>query len=105
MKHLIIALGAFSLLAGSAGPALASPCKDAKGKFVKCPAKPKVCRNAKGHFIKCRKRPFEPSGAQVETQRTRQLPACRTANIYAGERVPSAPNPLGLEGIGRSGAA
>ena len=55
MKHLIIALGAFSLLAGSASPALASPCKDAKGKFVKCPAKPKVCRNAKGHFIKCRK--------------------------------------------------
>jgi len=54
MKKLVLALGALSLVAGSA-PALASPCKDAKGKFVKCPAKPKMCRNAKGHFMKCHK--------------------------------------------------
>jgi hypothetical protein len=54
MKKLIFALTALSLLAGSA-PALAAPCKDAKGKFIKCPtAKPKVCRNAKGHFTKCK---------------------------------------------------
>jgi len=54
MKKLVFALTALSLLAGSA-PSLAAPCKDAKGKFVKCPvvAKPKVCRNAAGHFIKC----------------------------------------------------
>ena len=53
MKKLVFALAAVSLLAGSA-PSFAAPCKDAKGKFVKCPAKPKVCRNAKGHFAKCK---------------------------------------------------
>jgi hypothetical protein len=58
MKRIVFALTALSLLAGSA-PSLAAPCKDAKGKFVKCPvakvaAKPKLCRNAKGHFAKCK---------------------------------------------------
>lgn len=57
MKTLVLALSALSLVAGSA-PALAAPCKDAHGKFVKCPtahaAKPKLCRNAKGHFAKCK---------------------------------------------------
>jgi hypothetical protein len=54
MKKLVLALGALSLVAGSA-PALASPCKDAKGRFVKCPAKPKVCRDSKGHYVKCKR--------------------------------------------------
>lgn len=53
MKRFIFALTALSLVAGSA-PAFAAQCKDAKGKFVKCPAKPKVCRDAKGHFLKCK---------------------------------------------------
>ena len=53
MKKIVFALTALSLLAGSA-PSLAAPCKDKKGKFVKCPAKPKMCRNAKGHFAKCK---------------------------------------------------
>lgn len=60
MKKLVLALSAVSLLAGSA-PALAAPCKDAKGKFVKCPtkaakpaAKPKQCRDKAGKFIKCK---------------------------------------------------
>ena len=60
MKKLVLALSALSLLAGSA-PAFAAPCKDAKGKFVKCPTKatakpikPKKCRDSKGHFIKCK---------------------------------------------------
>jgi hypothetical protein len=57
MKNLMLAVAAISLLGGAA-PALAAPCKDAHGKFIKCPtvkvaAKPKVCRNASGHFIKC----------------------------------------------------
>ena len=53
MKKIIFAFAAVSLLAGSA-PSFASPCKDAKGKFVKCPtAKPATCRDAKGKFIKC----------------------------------------------------
>lgn len=53
MKKLVLALSALSLIAGSA-PSFAAPCKDAKGKFIKCPvAKPKVCRDSKGKFIKC----------------------------------------------------
>ena len=53
MKKLIFALTAVSLLAGST-PTLAAPCKDAKGRFTKCPAKPKVCKDAKGRFTKCK---------------------------------------------------
>jgi hypothetical protein len=56
MKKLVLGLAAVSVLAGAA-PSFAAPCKDAKGKFIKCPAKPakpKVCRNAKGHFAKCK---------------------------------------------------
>ena len=54
MKKAVFALAAVSLLASSA-PSFAAPCKDAKGRFVKCPAKPKQCRDKKGHFIKCPK--------------------------------------------------
>ena len=53
MRKFVFALTALSLLAG-ATPSLAAPCKDKKGKFIKCPAKPKVCRNAQGHFAKCK---------------------------------------------------
>ncbi len=72
MKRIAFALTALSLLAGSA-PSLAAACKDAKGKFIKCPgsqaggvpqrpgpfhqvpaAKPKLCRNAQGHFAACK---------------------------------------------------
>ncbi len=55
MKKLIIGLSALGLLAGSV-PSLAAPCRDAKGKFVKCTkaaAKPVRCRDAKGHYAKC----------------------------------------------------
>jgi len=59
MKKFVLALSAVSLLAGSAPALGAAPCKDAKGKFVKCPekkaaAKPKQCRDAKGHYAKCK---------------------------------------------------
>jgi hypothetical protein len=60
MRNFVLALSAISLLAGSA-PSFAAPCKDAKGKFIKCPskapakpAKAKMCRDAKGHFAKCK---------------------------------------------------
>jgi len=53
MRKLVLALSAISLLAGSA-PTLAAPCKDKKGKFIKCPAKPKMCRDKSGHFAKCK---------------------------------------------------
>jgi hypothetical protein len=56
MRKLILALSALSLVAGSA-PSIAAPCRDTKGKFVKCPtkapAKPTRCRDAKGKFAKC----------------------------------------------------
>ena len=52
------ALLAFSLSAFAAGSAFSAPCKDAKGKFMKCPpaaaAKKAVkCKDAKGKFAKC----------------------------------------------------
>jgi hypothetical protein len=39
-----------------AAPAPKGPCKDAKGKFVKCPppaAASSRCKDAKGKFVKC----------------------------------------------------
>lgn len=37
-----------------ATPAVAKwPCRDAQGKFTKCPDKPTKCRDAKGRFTKC----------------------------------------------------
>jgi hypothetical protein len=59
MRNLIIALSAFGLLAGSAPSLAAAPCRDAHGKFIKCPkpapAKTTRCRDSKGKFIKCKK--------------------------------------------------
>lgn len=57
-KRVFAAAAAFALLATTGSPALAKgpPCRDTKGKFIKCAdAKPKVerCRNAKGQFAKC----------------------------------------------------
>jgi hypothetical protein len=57
MRKLVLALSAVSLLAGSVPSFAAAPCRNSKGKFMKCPAKPakpKTCRDAKGHFIKCK---------------------------------------------------
>lgn len=56
MRRLFLGLSAFALIAGSAPSLAAAPCRDAKGKFIKCPpapAKPTQCRDAKGKFIKC----------------------------------------------------
>ena len=53
MKHLLAAAAALSILSV---PALAAPCRDAAGKFTKCP-KPAGgtirCKDAKGKFAKC----------------------------------------------------
>ncbi len=56
MLKILSAIAAIGLVAST--PALAAPCKDAKGKFTKCPekkpaAKPKLCKDAKGKFAKC----------------------------------------------------
>ena len=50
---LVLALGS----AAATSQAVSAPCKDAKGKFIKCPApaKPVHCKDAKGKFIKCPK--------------------------------------------------
>ncbi len=66
MRKIIIALTAFGLVAGSAPGIAAAPCRDAKGKFIKCPkapAKPKPtrCRDAKGHFVKCGTKGAKPA--------------------------------------------
>jgi hypothetical protein len=58
MRKLIIALSALALIGGSAPALAAAPCRDTKGKFIKCPVKPvpaKVsrCRDRNGKFVKC----------------------------------------------------
>ncbi|WP_019831603.1 hypothetical protein [Sphingomonas sp. PR090111-T3T-6A] len=48
---------AAAVLALTSAPAFAAPCKDAKGKFTKCPpakaAPATQCKDAKGKFAKC----------------------------------------------------
>ena len=48
-------IAAASLATLCLSPALAAPCKDAKGKFIKCPPakKPPVRCKANGKFAKC----------------------------------------------------
>lgn len=62
LRTLILAA---SLAAFAGSPALAAPCKDAKGKFVKCAPKmaaaPKHCKDAKGKFVKCGTRGAKPA--------------------------------------------
>ncbi|RST31321.1 hypothetical protein HMF7854_11085 [Sphingomonas ginkgonis] len=53
MRFILTLAAAASLLAP---PAFAAPCRDGKGKFVKCAetkAAPKRCKDAKGKFAKC----------------------------------------------------
>ncbi|MHA6721379.1 hypothetical protein [Sphingomonas sp. RS2018] len=52
MRHLILAAAGLALIAG-APAALAAPCKDAKGKFIKCPDKKPVRCKLNGKFAKC----------------------------------------------------
>ena len=60
MQRLLTSLMAFVFIAGlGSGVASAKSCRDAKGKFTKCPTamaapKPKHCRDTKGKFIKCK---------------------------------------------------
>lgn len=53
LKALVLSVA----LVGLAAPAAAASCRDAKGKFVKCPAKapakPLRCKDTKGKFAKC----------------------------------------------------
>ena len=56
-KSLTIAIALAIGLSAAGSTAFAAPCKDAKGKFTKCPAaapaKPAKCKDAKGKFAKC----------------------------------------------------
>ena len=56
IRPLLIAATSIALI-GMASAAPAAPCKDAKGKFTKCPekapAKAARCKDAKGKFAKC----------------------------------------------------
>lgn len=53
MKTALLGIGLCFVLGGAASAA--APCRDAKGKFVTCPAPAakKTCRDNKGRFIKC----------------------------------------------------
>lgn len=55
-RRLLTASIATAFMLGAVSPAFAAPCRDARGKFAKCPkpaAQPMRCRNAKGRFAKC----------------------------------------------------
>ena len=56
MRNALFVVASLALLAGSA-PGNAAPCRDAKGKFIKCAAKPAPkatrCKAANGKFVKC----------------------------------------------------
>jgi hypothetical protein len=63
MTRIVAAFATLALFSMGAAPALAAPpCKDAKGKFIKCPPKPAPapvkkkgpCKDAKGKFTKCK---------------------------------------------------
>jgi len=50
------AILAFSISVVGVAPVTAAPCKDAKGKFIKCPPpKPLLvrCKDGRGKFAKC----------------------------------------------------
>ena len=54
MRRTVSVLAALGFLTGSA--ALAAPCKDAKGKFTRCPPARTAsarCKDVKGKFVKC----------------------------------------------------
>ncbi len=55
--HKLVSVAVSVGLLVSATPSIAAPCRDAKGKFIKCPAKAPVkatrCKDAKGKFAKC----------------------------------------------------
>ncbi len=54
IRNLMLAAASIALLST---PALAAPCRDAKGKFIKCataaPTKATRCKGANGKFAKC----------------------------------------------------
>jgi len=55
MRKLLFAAASLSMLVGA--PSMATLCKDAKGRFAKCPpkapAKTARCKSANGKFAKC----------------------------------------------------
>ncbi len=56
MRKIALGVAAALMVLGSTGAASAAACRDAKGKFIKCPekaAKPAKCKDAKGKFAKC----------------------------------------------------
>lgn len=54
IRNMMLAAASIALLST---PALAAPCRDARGKFIKCataaPAKPARCKASNGRFAKC----------------------------------------------------
>ncbi len=58
-RNLMIAGASFAMLAAATPSLAAAPCRNANGKFVKCPTKPAApakatrCKDAKGKFVKC----------------------------------------------------
>lgn len=61
---ILIAVAALALSSGSAFAA-GTQCRDARGKFIKCPAPAVQCRDAKGHYAKCGTPGAKPAGVKT----------------------------------------
>ena len=60
MRKVLLAATLIAFTAGAA-PAVAAPCKDAKGKFIKCPpAKPAARCRLNGKFASCTTKGAKP---------------------------------------------
>jgi len=56
MRTLLVSAAVALISLSAAAASQAAPCKDAKGKFMKCPpakTAPVRCKDAKGKFAKC----------------------------------------------------
>lgn len=56
VRKFLMSAAAVATIGALSVPAMAAPCKDPKGRFIKCPEakKPPVrCKDGRGKFIKC----------------------------------------------------
>jgi hypothetical protein len=68
LTRLSLILASAALIATASAPVFAAaPCKDARGKFIKCPPPPparQVCKDARGKFVKCPQKPVRCQDAK-----------------------------------------
>ena len=81
MRHMSALAITLSLVLGTAeaGESQAAACRDAKGKFVACPAQPQRCRGPSGAFAKCGTPGAKPIAAAKTTTLAKTASIAKTA--------------------------